>query len=113
MADEPKLTPKIMAGDETMSPVDLPGSTLIGGRPLLWTTLTVYLAALFLLLTNAEAIHGWAVELEPTPFNARIVEASEEWQAATDRLGLSATRALVHGWWKRAQAARFGHERAE
>jgi hypothetical protein len=109
MAEDPKL----MHGDETMSPVDLPGSMLIGGRPLLWTTLTIYLAAFLLLLANAEAIHGWAVELPPTPLNARVVEASEQWQSATDRLGLGAPRAVVHGWWKHGQAARFGNERAE
>ena len=107
MADEPQL----MHGDDTMSPVDLPGSTLIGGRPLLWTTVTIYLAALFLLLTNAEAIHGWAVELPPTALSARVVAASEQWQATTDRLGLGTTRATVHGWWKQAQAARFKAER--
>ena len=107
MGDEPKL----MHDDGTMSPVDLPGSTLIGGRPLLWTTVTVYLAALFLLLTNADAIHGWAVELPPTAVSAQVVAASEQWQSTTDRLGLGATRAVVHGWWKHAEAARFGSER--
>ncbi|WP_231639262.1 hypothetical protein [Sphingomonas profundi] len=107
MADEPRL----MHGDETMSPVDLPGSTLIGGRPLLWTTTAIYLAAAFLLLTNASAINGWAVELPPTATTARLVAITEGWQATTDRLGLGAPRALVNGWWKRAQAARFGSER--
>lgn len=103
--------PQLMHGDETMSPVDLPGSTTIGGRPLLWTSAAIYLAAAFLLLTNAGAIHGWAVELPPTATTARIVAVIERWEAITDRLGLSTPRALVHGWWTKAQDARFGDER--
>jgi len=95
------------------SPVDLPGSQFIGGRPLLWTTGTIFTAALFLLLTNAKTIHDWAVELEPSPTTIRIVEASERWQAMTDHLGLGAMRAHVHALWKQAQATRFGTEKAE
>lgn len=108
MPDEPRL----MHGDETMSPVDLPGSITIGGRPLLWTSLAIYLAALLLLLTDASALHGWAAELPPTATSARIVAITEDWEAATDRIVLGAARATVHGWWTRAQAVRFGGERA-
>ena len=104
--------PILMHGDETMSPVDLPGSALIGGRPLLWASASIYAAAAFLLLTNASAIDGWAVELPPTALTARIVEITGGWKAATDRLGLGAPRATVHSWWTRAQDARFGEERA-
>ncbi|TVV73394.1 hypothetical protein FOY91_12305 [Sphingomonas solaris] len=102
-----------MHGDATLSPVDLPGSTTIGGRPLLWTTTAIYLAAAFLLMTNATAIHGWAVELPPNALSARVVTITERWEATTDRLGLGTPRAVVHGWWKQAQAARFGAERPE
>ncbi len=108
MAEDPRL----MHGDETMSPVDLPGSQTIGGRPLLWTSVTVTVAALFLLLTNATAINGWAVELAPTATSARVVAVTEGWERTTDQLGLGAPRAVVHGWWKQAQALRFGSERA-
>lgn len=111
-AEAPAPTP-LMHGDDTMSPVDLPGSTIIGGRPLLWATTAIYLAAAFLALTNATAIHGWAAELPPGAWTARLVTVAERWEATTDRLGLGAPRAAVHGWWKQAQAARFGNERAE
>ena len=107
----PDETQPLMHGDATMSPVDLPGSTTIGGRPLLWTSVAVYLAAAFLLLTNAVALNGWAVELPPTATSARIVAVTEGWQAATERLGLGAARATVHRWWTQAQDARFGNER--
>lgn len=92
------------------SPVDLPGSVLIGGRPLLWATGVIFTAALFLLLTNAKTIHDWAGELEPSPTTARLIDVSARWEALTDTIGLGATRAWFHAQWKDAQAARFGDE---
>lgn len=89
------------------SPVDLPGSTLIGGRPLLWTTVTIAVAALMLLATNGFTLAAWAAEQTPSATMARVVAAADGWQAATDRIGLGATRAWAHRLWKRAQAARF------
>lgn len=88
------------------SPVDLPAAA--DPRPALgWTSLAIATASLLLAATNAVAIHGWAVELAPSPRTAALVRVAEGWMAATDRIGLGAPRATVHGWWKRAQAARF------
>lgn len=89
------------------SPVDLPGDVLAGGRPLAWTSVTIAVATLFLAATNATAINGWAVELEPSPLTARVAAASGWWLAATDRAGLGGPRAWVHARWEAAQAGRF------
>jgi hypothetical protein len=99
--------------EDLKSPVDLPGSQLIGGHPLRWTTGVIAIAALFLFLTNAKTIHDWADELEPGPWTEKLVEASGQWQDITDRLGLGATRAGAHELWKAGQRARFGHEKAD
>lgn len=106
MTDDPAPTPR-RPRDDMASPVDLPGSQLIGGSPLGWTTLTIAVAALFLALTNAVSINSWAAELEPSPTSARIVAASEWWLATSDALGLGGTRAAMHRVWKGWQAARF------
>ena len=98
---------KLMDADETLSPVDLPGSTFIGGRPLGWATAVIATAAAFLLLTNALTIDGWAKELPPSAVTERLTTLTGRWLALTDAVGLGATRALVHGQWKRAEAARF------
>lgn len=92
------------------SPVDLPGSVLIGGHPLAWTTGVIATASLFLLLTNAKTIHDWAVELEPSPTTVQLVDLAAQWEAFTAEIGLGATRAGVHAAWKDAQSARFGNE---
>lgn len=115
MRDEPLRmpdgTPETMDADDTLSPVDLPGRRTIGGHPLGWAAGAIYLAAAFLLLTNAATLSGWAAELPPSGWSARLVDLTGRWEATTARLG--APRAAMHAWWKAAQAARFGNERAE
>lgn len=101
----------LMDGDDTLSPVDLPGSRTIGGRPLAWTAAAIYVAAAILAITNASAIHGWAVELPPGDWTAKLVQATKRWETATAPLGRP--HATMHGWWKAAQAARFGGERPD
>lgn len=101
---------KLSAADDTLSPVDLPMSHRQGKGGLRWASVTIVTAAVVLALTNATTIRGWAVELEPGPAQARLVDAAERWEAITDGLGLGDARATMHGWWKRAQAARFGDE---
>jgi hypothetical protein len=98
---------------EHLHPVDLPGSQFIGGHPLRWTSGVIATATLFLALTNAISLHGWAAELPPTAFNQRLVDITARWQAITDAVGLGAPRAAVHGVWKQGQAARFGSQPAE
>lgn len=106
MTDAPPPPPA--AHRELMaSPVDLDGQVLIGGRPLLWATLAILTAALFLALTNAIAIDGWAAELPPSEMVARLNDLTARWRAMTDGIGLGAPRAGVHGAWQRGQAARF------
>lgn len=91
------------------SPVDLPAEIEAEDalRPALaWTSGAIAIAAMLLLMMNATALHGWAVELPPTPLTARIVATTEAWQETTERIGLASPRATLHGWWKQAQAAR-------
>lgn len=103
-----KANARLMDGDETLSPVDLPGSQTIGGTPLRWTTVVIATATFFLFLTNAVTIDGWAKELPPGPMAARLIGVTSGWVGITDRLGLGAPRAAVHSRWKEAEAARFG-----
>ena len=104
---EDRTTHRLMDADETMSPVDLPGSTLIGGAPLRWTTVVIATASLFLLFTNAATLDGWAKELPPSALAERLTTATTGWMELTDRLGLGAPRAFVHREWKRVEAAQF------
>jgi hypothetical protein len=98
--------PPLMDADETMSPVDLPGEE--AERPALgWATGVIGGATLFLALTNAASIDGWARELPPGPYAGRATAATGHWLEITDAIGIGAPRATVHGWWKRAEAARF------
>ncbi|MDB5684010.1 MAG: hypothetical protein JWM38_2570 [Sphingomonas bacterium] len=106
MADDGKPM-RLMQGDDTLSPVDLPGSTMIGGRPLLWTSIVIATATAFLALTNAITIDGWAKELPAGPVAARVIAVTEGWVTLTDRAGLGAPRAFVHRQWKKAEALRF------
>ncbi|WP_129586339.1 hypothetical protein [Sphingomonas montana] len=93
------------------SPVDLPdepGRAMgEGRRGLGWTGATILIASLFLLLTNAQALNGWAAEQTPSETMVRVTGATEGWLAATERMQVATPRAWLHGLWKRAQAARF------
>ena len=96
-----------MADEHHPSPVDLPGPPMTSGPVLRWTTTIIAVTTLFLGLTNATALNGWAVELAPTPVSARIVAATEAWEETTERLLLAAPRAWMHARWKELQALRF------
>lgn len=106
--DEEQPTPRPAVREDMASPVDLPRDEVATqGRPLLWTTLVIATASLFLLVANAASLQGWAAELEPGPLTVPVVEATQEWKDLTDRLGLGAPRAWLHARWKDAESARF------
>jgi hypothetical protein len=92
------------------SPVDIPREGP-GRRPLGWATRTIFVASLFLLITNAVALRGWIDEQPVSPLQARLAGWAAEWAEATSALGLGSPRAEVHRLWKEGEAARFESER--
>jgi hypothetical protein len=92
--------------DEFESPVDLPRDAS-GKRPLGWTTLTIFVAGLLLLVTNAFSLKGWIDEQPASPLQAKLAGWAGEWQDATGSLGLGTPRAEIHKLWKESEAARF------
>ena len=91
---------------ETPSPIDLPAEPL--DRPGLgWTAVTVAVATLVLLATNAVALRDWAEDLTPSPAQAQLSAATEQWAAITDRIGLGAARGWLHDRWKAIEGTRF------
>ena len=98
---------KAMDGDETLSPVDLPADPAEDGHALRWASITIAVAALFLLLTNAVSIDDWANELPPSPAAARLTGVTAAWASATEAVGLAAPRAAVHRLWKQGEAVSF------
>jgi len=105
---EPVPPPRRVAHADMESPVELPTDEQSRTRPLAWTTTVIAVATLFLFLTNAVSLNGWAAELPPSALSARLIAATQAWEDVTGRIGLGAPRAAVHGAWKKAEAARFG-----
>ena len=97
--------PPLMQADETLSPVDLPGAP--DESALAWTSIVIGLAALILLLTNADTLDGWARDLPPGPYAERATDLTGEWAAFTGRFGLGTPHAALHAQWKKAEAAKF------
>lgn len=97
--------------EEFESPVDLPRDQP-ESPALHWTTVTIAVASLFLLATNAFSLRGWIDEQPAGPLQARLAAIAAHWEAATDSIGLGAPRAEIHRQWKAAQAARFDGEPA-
>jgi hypothetical protein len=91
------------------SPVDLPKDGA-PKRALGWMTVTIFVASLFLLVTNAFALKGWIDEQPAGPLQARLASWAGDWEVATDALGLGVPRAQVHRLWKESEAARFTRE---
>lgn len=92
---------------EMDSPIDLPERDP-GARGLGWTSMTIAVATLLLLATNAVSISDWADELPPSPWQAQLATAADQWRATTDAIGLGTPRAWLHARWKSAEALRFG-----
>ncbi len=94
---------------EPHSPVDIGGGPDRGGA-LGWASVTIAVATIALLCTNAGALSGWIDEQDPTPLQLRASEIANGWTDTMDRIGIGTPRHMLHGWWKKAQAARFGDE---
>lgn len=99
-----------MKEHELASPVDLPDDPIEGGRPLLWTTLTILVAAATLLVANAGTLAAWVDEKPVSELQQQASQHAADWKAAMDAAGVTAPRSAAHAWWKRLQAARFGDE---
>lgn len=99
-----------MKEHELASPVDLPGEPVEGGHPLLWTTLTILVAAVALLCANAGTLAAWVDEKPVSELQQQASQHAAAWKTTMDATGVTAPRAALHGWWKRLQAARFGEE---
>jgi len=94
------------------SPVDIDEDDYEAEGGLLWSTAAIGIAALILLVTNAVSLGDWIEDMHPSAAQEQAAEISADWRDATDQIGVGAPRALLHGWWKRAEAARFGGEAA-
>ena len=94
------------------SPVDLPADDQEeegygSGGGLLWSTATIVIASLILLLTNAVTLSDWVEDMPPSQPQTEAAGLAADWRDTTDQLSLAAPRAQLHGLWKRAEAARF------
>jgi len=99
-----------MKEHELASPVDLPGESVEGGHPFVWTTITILVAALVLLFANAGTLSAWVDEKPVSEVQQQASAAAGTWKVAMDDLGLTAPREALHRRWKQLQAARFGDE---
>lgn len=99
-----------MKDHELASPVDLPGEPIERGRPLVWTTITIFVAALVLLVANAGTLSAWVDEKPVSEVQQQASAAAAAWKAAMDDIGVTAPRDALHQRWKQLQAARFADE---
>ncbi len=95
---------------EVGTPVSVPADPVDTHAPWRWTTIVLAVASVLLALTNAPAIVEWLDERPPSVATERLRPAIEGWRALTRSAGLEAPRDTLRGWWKAAQAARFGDE---
>lgn len=95
-------------GADMTSPVDLPTDEEDAQNALLWTSIAIAVATAVLLLFNAEALRGWAFELEPGPQSERIVEITDGWYRQTERFYLDRPVAVMSEWWDGIKAMEFG-----
>ena len=91
---------------EASSPIDLPAAP-VEEAGLGWAGAVIALATLLLLVANAVSLRDWLEDLPPSSAQAQAAELAEEWVATTDAIGIGRPRALLHDWWKKAEAARF------
>lgn len=92
------------------SPVDLPVDADSTRSALRWTSVTIAVATIALLITNPAALSGWIGERDPTPIQLQASDMADRWTALMDRIGTTAPRQKLHALWKQAQAKRFGGE---
>jgi hypothetical protein len=81
---------------------------LVQRRALAWTSTVIAVAAIFLLVFNATALHSWASSLKPSDATVELAAVAGGWEDATARLGLTAPRAFVHDVWAKQRALTWG-----
>ena len=99
-----------MKEHELISPVDLGEKPIHGKHPLVWTTVTIAVAALLLLCANAGTLVAWVDEKPITETQQQASAVAGDWKATMDAFGITAPRDWLHGVWQQMQAARFGDE---
>jgi len=92
-------------------PVDLPGGQIDRAPALGWTAITLGIATLSLVLTNALSIESWGADLPPSVTVARIMDEAGRWRVATDRVGLGTPRATMRRIWTQTEEARWPDQR--
>ncbi|WP_174292596.1 hypothetical protein [Sphingomonas bacterium] len=75
-----------------------------------WTSVTIAVATVLLVLLNADAVSGWFDDLTPNTVVEQAHAPVAGWADATRRGGLDAPRATLHAAWQKVRAARFGSE---
>ena len=88
----------------SQSPVDLPEPLPPSAHPLRWTSVVIGVAALTLVLLNADAIRGWTWQLPASPQAARAATAAEAWYEAVDGLQLNRPAAAMRSRWQALKA---------
>lgn len=88
------------------SPIDLPEEE---DEPsgLGWACGVIFIASLFLLLTNAVSLRDWIDDQPPGRPQAQAAALADAWLATTQDFGVAIPRAAMHEQWKRTEAARF------
>ena len=75
-----------------------------------WTSATIAIATILLLVLNADSIRGWFDELTPNALTERWRAPVTGWAGAAVHAGLDAPRATLHSSWQQVRKARFGGE---
>jgi hypothetical protein len=75
---------------------DLAADEITAGRARRWTSRTILVAALFLLVFNAHALVTWSTTLPPNWATATIRDLSNVWEKRMTEAGLTGPREAVH-----------------
>jgi hypothetical protein len=75
---------------------DAAADDIVAGRALRWTSRTILVAALFLLVFNARSLVTWSTTLPPNWATATIRDLSNVWEKRMTEAGLTAPRDAIH-----------------
>ncbi len=107
-APEPAINPLLALGRFAFPPGEPPDDEGFAARDRRWTSRTIVVATVFLLIFNAVSIQNWSRQQAPGWMTTTVSRLADVWVEQIAQLGADQPRQVVRDAYHTAQEARFG-----
>ena len=104
---EPAVHPVVALGRFAFPPAPPPDAEGVAARDRRWTSRTIMIATVFLLVFNAASIQNWSRQQAPGWITATVQQLSDVWVAQIAQLGADQPRQAIRDGYRTLRDVRF------